>query len=124
MGTAGSRLGRVARLSLVALVASLALAPLPAHAAFPGANGKIAFGSDRNVTPSDHCAPGGNKLACADIWTMNGDGTQQTLVQSGGVKDKFPPYPAWSSDGREIAFAHDYRPYNHETDIFAMDTNG
>ena len=48
-GTGEVRLGRAARLSLLSGLALIALLPLaaPAHAAFPGANGKIAFNSDR-----------------------------------------------------------------------------
>jgi len=108
---------------VLAALAALAVAA-PAHATFPGGNGKIAFSSDRSVTPSIHCDPGGNELQCADIWTMNADGTEQALLQSDGSEDSFPPFPAWSPDGTQIAFTHDYRPFNHETDIFVMDANG
>jgi Tol biopolymer transport system component len=114
---------RIAAVFASSLLCALSLAA-SASATFPGGNGKIAFSSDRSVTPSVHCAPGGSEVGCADIWTMNADGTGQALLQSDGVEDFWPPFPAWSSDGREIAFTHDYRPFNHETDIFVMDANG
>ena len=45
--------------SMVAILAALLLLPATSHAAFPGANGKIAF------------------VRGDDIWTMNSDGTAQ-----------------------------------------------
>jgi dipeptidyl aminopeptidase/acylaminoacyl peptidase len=69
-------------LTFAALVgASFAIAP--AHAAFPGENGRIAY-------------------ACArDICTMAPDGSdQRKLTSGGGTFD-----PAMSPDGRQIAFA-------------------
>jgi TolB protein len=89
MGRAGSRLGRAARLSLIALAASLALAPPPAHAAFPGANGKIAYAQD--------LASGAQNY----IYTINPDGSGATnLTPSGDISF----HPAWSPDGTKIAF--------------------
>jgi WD40-like Beta Propeller Repeat len=73
------------RVALIgACLAALALAT-PAHAAFPGANGKIAaVGND-------------------EIWSMNADGTGQVQLtnDSGGSESA----PAWSPDGSKIAFA-------------------
>jgi Tol biopolymer transport system component len=88
MGMAGSRLGRVARLSLVALAASLALAPA-AHATFPGANGKIAF-----VRSSPNFV---NNVT----YTVNPDGSGLTQITSGN--DVGPV--RWRPDGQRIAFA-------------------
>jgi Tol biopolymer transport system component len=59
----------------------------PAHATFPGPNGKIAFGSARGD-------PG-------DIWVMNPDGTGQVDITTllGSASE-----PAWAPNGRYIAF--------------------
>ena len=51
------------------------------------ANGKIAFTSDRD----------GNR----EIYVMNNDGTGQVRLTTNPVRDD---YPAWSPDGRQIAF--------------------
>ncbi len=60
----------------------------PAQAAFPGANGKIAF---------VRCCTGG----LHQIYTMNADGTGQTQVSNGAANDQ---NPSWSADGTKIAF--------------------
>ena len=70
----------------VALTA-LAIAT-PSHAAFPGANGKIAFGTDRD----------GNE----EIYSMSSGGGAQTNLTNGPVWDRSP---AWSADGVAIAFS-------------------
>jgi Tol biopolymer transport system component len=113
MGMAGSRLGSAARLSLVALVVSFALAPTAAHAAFPGANGKIAFDTTRD----------GN----SEIYSMNPDGTSQTRLTSNGARDV---YPAWSPDGSKIAFESTRDDSNPtgcpgcDRNIYTMDADG
>ena len=98
---------------LVALaVAASALAEQarPAQAAFPGANGKIAFGSERD----------GN----AEIYSMNPDGSNQTnLTQAAGEDD----YPAYSPDGRQIAFMSERVTTGNPTgdeEIFRMSARG
>jgi TolB protein len=79
------------RASLVALVAGLV--PLagasPAHATFPGPNGRIAFESDR---------AGG-----VEIFTANADGSdvQQVTVAK---PNHIHLQPAWSPDGGTIAY--------------------
>jgi len=74
-------------------------------AAFRGGNGLIAFESNRD---------GGNY----EIYTMNADGTQQTNVTNNPAGDA---EPAWSPDGRKIAFAST-RDGNAE--IYVMDADG
>ncbi len=64
----------------------------PAHAAFPGANGKIAFGTDR-----DDPFGGGT----FQIYSMNPDGTSQTRLTNSTASDGGP---TWSPDGAKIAF--------------------
>jgi Tol biopolymer transport system component len=75
--------------ALVAL-AMFALAA-PAQAAFPGANGKIAFA---------HCASG----SC-DIWTMNADGTNKVDITNTPTASEGSP--AWSADGKQIVYVRD-----------------
>lgn len=82
----------------------LALAS-PAQAAFPGANGKIAFSSIRT----------GN----SDIYTINPDGSGLTQL----TNDPAPEVdPAWSADGKRIAFSR--RLPNATDEINVMDADG
>jgi Tol biopolymer transport system component len=90
------------RFSLLVLLAVLALAA-PAHAAFPGANGKIAFYGEAGS-------------GTAEIYVVNPDGTGETALTSNhttGVN----MLPAWSPDGRRIAFTH-------HGDIYVMNADG
>ena len=84
-------------LAILCLVLMASHAPI-GHAAFPGTNGKIAF--DRN----------------RQIWTMNPDGSDQTSLNSTGDS------PAWSPDGRKIAFNDDQRTGIPR--IYVMNANG
>jgi hypothetical protein len=65
-----------------------------AQAAFPGANGKIAFASDRDDPNPGTCDP------CAvEIYTIDPDGSDLTrLTYNHGSR------PEWSPDGQKIAF--------------------
>ena len=65
----------------------MAIAPPLAEATFPGANGQIAFQTNRD----------GND----EIYTMNYDGSDQTNRTNNAAADRSP---SWSPDGREIAF--------------------
>src|SRR3989304_2986660 len=74
-----ARLQPLAVLALLAAVlAVLALGRSPAESAFPGANGKIAFHSDRD----------GNY----EIYAMNADGSGQTNLTNNPASDGGP---AW-----------------------------
>jgi Tol biopolymer transport system component len=114
----------------VVLAGGLLLPALQARAAFPGANGRIAFYSDRsdgnyeiysvnpdgsgllNLTnnPAFDATPSwsadGARIAFVSerspggLYTMNADGSGQTLVTSACVTG----FPAWSPDGSKIAF--------------------
>ncbi|HJX61829.1 MAG TPA: hypothetical protein VJ578_04595, partial [Dehalococcoidia bacterium] len=84
-----------------------AAAPLPAaDAAFPGANGKIAFHSYRD----------GN----AEIYVMNADGSGQTRLTNEPATDNLP---SWSPDGSRIAFSST-RDGNAEVYVMNADGSG
>jgi dipeptidyl aminopeptidase/acylaminoacyl peptidase len=117
----------------IALVGALALLGIagPAHAAFPGENGKIAFTrgfsvvtvmnpdgtGETDLNPENQnqkapaWSPDGTKLAFARtvaglgtphaIYTMNPDGTDLRRVTS---SDRDEARPAWSPDGRKLVF--------------------
>jgi Ca2+-binding RTX toxin-like protein len=87
------------RRRVVPLVAALTLlAASPAHGAFPGANGKIAFES--------------NRTGSAQLFTMNATGGSVTQITGAGGAS-----PAWSADGAKIAFVRG-------GDIYWMYANG
>jgi hypothetical protein len=79
---------------LVVLAAALGvLSPATSLAAFPGANGKLAFSSPRSGFPTE-----------SNIFTMGADGSAQTAITSFNGDEL---YPAWSPDGARIAFQQD-----------------
>jgi Tol biopolymer transport system component len=86
------------------LIAVLMSGTVPAGATFPGANGKIAFESNRD----------GN----FEIYVMNPDGTSQTRLTTNPADDRAA---TWSPDGRRIAFTS-HRDGNWE--IYVMNADG
>jgi len=97
------RLGAGAVLLLaVALVSAPAIPE--ASAAFPGANGKIAFYTSRD----------GN----AEIYVMNADGSGQTRLTNDPRGDT---EPVWSPDGTKIASQVNLGP---DAEIFVMNADG
>ena len=89
----------IALLTLFACVSLLAVKP--AHAAFPGLNGRIAW--EREVLiPADAPTPRGNPLRPGDeLWTMNPDGSGQVSIASESGFDF--ERPAWTADGKRLA---------------------
>ena len=95
---------------LIFALGILLTAPAGAQGAFPGKNGKIAFWSERD----------GN----SEIYTMNADGSAQTnITQSPSTVDVSP---AWSPDGKLIAFTRGYEaePGNLPQGIYIMNADG
>jgi TolB protein len=112
------------KISLCAAVctAALAGAASPALAAFPGANGRIAFDGDREGPDFD-------------IWSVRPDGRGLVnLTPDGshppgapGETEYFDAQPSWRADGRKIVFVSDRpTPFNTEGDneVFVMNADG
>jgi hypothetical protein len=126
---------------MLATGAVMAAAPAVAFAAFPGANGRIAFERTGNVWVMDadgkHAAPitsdgnAGGGLAWSPDGTRiafdraSGPDTGVFVMASDGSKEKkLAPdaaYPAWSPDGTRIAFV---RFTGGNRDVWAMDADG
>ena len=130
--------------ALLAAGAASVVAGGPAGAAFPGANGKIAFsygdiytvdpdGTDRrNLSgrgirgEKPAWAPGGKRLAFDvngggdDIWVMKADGSEKrNLTRTDGLKEQ---EPAWAPGGGRIAFVLEGGP--RVGDIWTMKADG
>jgi TolB protein len=97
------------RLSLVAVLSALACAfAAPAQAAFPGANGKLAYDSDADGD--------------FEIYTVNPDGTGKTKLTNNSARDV---NPAWSPDGSKILFQSDrLGAFAQYHDIWVMNADG
>ena len=99
-------LGFALAVTAAALAAGVVLGPGPAESAFPGANGKIAFTSDRDGNP--------------EIYVMNADGSGVTRLTNNPAADD---EPAWSPDGTKIAFSSN-RDGNIEVYVMNADGSG
>ena len=104
-----------AGLLAAAMMAASLLAPAPAHAsAFPGANGKIVFSSNRSTGTGVN-----NPENDPEIFSMNPDGTAlKQLTKNKAGQDIDPTY---SSDGKKIAFRSDR---TGDSEIFVMNSDG
>jgi TolB protein len=90
--------------TLSAALAALAIAPGVANATFAGQNGMIAF------------------VRGGDIWVINPDGTGLRQVTTDPRTDRSP---AWSPDGKTIAFARGLRGGSTaESDIWTIRPDG
>src|SRR5262245_43609251 len=96
---------RVPLFSLVLVLGALSLAG-SARATFPGQNGKIALS--------------GNATGDYEIYSINPDGTGLTDISNAPGFNDF--WPAWSPDGRQIAFVS--VPPGGNFDIYVMNADG
>jgi uncharacterized repeat protein (TIGR01451 family) len=96
---------RIVRVLVVLAALGAVLAPAAAQAAYPGADGRIAWTSNRS----------GNR----DVWSMTADGTDPLNLTHDPAMDAFP---AWSPDGTQIAFTSSRRDKNW--DLWLMNTDG
>jgi TolB protein len=94
----------LAKGAIFVLALALSVVPATGYAAFPGANGQVAFSTTRD----------GNY----EIYVMNADGSGQTNLTNHPALDV---YPAWSPDGVRLAFTS-YR--DGAANIYLMDANG
>jgi TolB protein len=105
-----SKLALLPALAGALLIAALVAAAQPAHATFPGANGRIAFGSDRY---------GGTH----NIFTMNADGsdirqlTFLTAEQGAALEQN------WSPDGRRLVYSNRTADFSVRQ-LFVMNADG
>jgi Tol biopolymer transport system component len=100
-------------LLLAAALLLLALSPATSWAAYPGANGLIAyaeFGGESSDPP-----PGGDDGEIFTIPPAGGDPTQLTDNSVGDYG------PSWSADGRKIAFV---RSDGHDWEVWTMSADG
>lgn len=82
------------RVALGSLIAALFVGAVPAHATFPGTNGRIAFVSDRDGD--------------FDVYSMNPDGSDPIPLTATSGDER---NPSWSPEGRRIAY--DRNAYVH-----------
>ena len=99
-------LGRVLAVLGVAVVLGAVGGTDRGEAAFPGANGKIAFSSNRDGTFN------------LEIYTIEPDGSEPTRLTTQSGSDAAP---AWSADGTKLAFESS-RDGNVE--VYTMNANG
>ena len=130
------------RLVVALLLVLPAVLPSMAEAAYPGANGRIAFatgGAIWTVNPDGSApqqltsptspvvdlapswSPDGTRIAfhrisgaSQDIYLVNADGTGEMLLTTGGT------YPTWSPDGIELAFAGE----NIDSALYRINADG
>jgi Tol biopolymer transport system component len=120
LGAKGGIRKKALALGLAAMMMTTSLLALaaakPAQAAFPGKNGKIIFVSER-TTGQGVFNPEGDD----EIFTANPDGTELTQLTFNGKADF---NPAWSADGKQIAFQSDRDSTTFNNDIFKMKADG
>ena len=84
--------------------------PDPGAAAFPGTNGKIAFASNRTTVE--------NPTGDDEIYAMDPDGRRLAQLTRNTASDF---QPAWSPDGKRIAFTTDR---DGDEEVYTMAADG
>src|SRR5688500_1661792 len=95
---------RIARVGLLAAALLLSVVP-SARASFPGQNGKIAFAASDGVFTTN-------------VYTINPDGSDLRQVAADAQ------YPAWSADGRRLAYFLDTFDANRGLTVADADGSG
>src|SRR3954468_11763354 len=98
---------RLLVLCLAAALAGACACASGAEAAFPGTNGRIAFGSNRDGD--------------GEIFVANSTGTEPLQLTTNGVDDTSP---VWSPDGSRIAYVSRTLGFGGSYDIYVMNADG
>ncbi|HEY0078218.1 MAG TPA: Calx-beta domain-containing protein [Pyrinomonadaceae bacterium] len=99
-------------LSMITMLGGLSLFAPPARAQ---GGGKILFTSNRDER-------GGIGQNSSDIYLMNADGSGVVNLTNKSMESELRP--AWSPDGKQIAFTRDVDTYRHNEEIFVMNADG
>lgn len=89
---------------LLLLVGAGLILPTPAHATFPGKNGRIAF------------------ILGPDVYSMNPDGSGVRQLTNLGERGAF--WQSWSPDGKQIVFNIFSPPFFNAGEIWLMNADG
>src|SRR3954469_15458437 len=104
---------RAARTAALAVLATAAAAA-PAHATFPGHNGRIAY--------TDFYFPEGTAAVSKEIFTITQFGTDLSALPTPG----WALHPRWSADGSRLAYTGAQPSVGNESDdnIAVADADG
>jgi Tol biopolymer transport system component len=94
----------ISALRILVLGALSFLTAIPAHATFPGTNGKIAFIQD------------------GEVFTMNPDGSDIKQLTHLGPENS-ANFPSWSADGKQIVF-NEFPPPDGVAQVWVMNADG